>query len=198
MRIIGGSARGRRLVAPRGGTTRPTSDRVRESLFATLSSRRAGGESPWESTRVLDLFAGSGALGLEALSRGAESVVFVENNRSALAALRTNIDAVNLPGASVVTVDAWRYAETSAGSSFDLVLCDPPYAVEGERISTLVASLIRGGRLAVGCDVVIERDIRSPQAPWPQDPDLIDLDRRAYGETALWYGRFEPSATRAT
>lgn len=198
MRIIGGTARGRRLIAPRGATTRPTSDRVRESLFATLGSRRGSGDSPWESTRVLDLFAGSGALGLEALSRGAGSVVFVESNRSALTALRRNIEAVDLPGSSVLAIDAWRYASDAAGPAFDLVFCDPPYSLDGERISTLVASLIRGGRLAVGCDVVVERDIRSPQEPWPPTSDLIDLDRRAYGETALWYGRYEPSATCAT
>ncbi len=107
MRIVSGLARGRRLQAPRGTTTRPTSDRVREAVFSTLQSRIGS----LDGTRVLDLYAGSGAMGLEALSRGAASVVFVESNRAVARTLIDNIDRVGLPGTETVTADAAAFAK---------------------------------------------------------------------------------------
>ncbi len=122
MRIVAGEFRGRRLVAPRGTATRPTSDRVRESLFSILG--------PLDGEAVLDLFAGTGALGVEALSRGAASVVAVECDRSAVRAIRTNADALDLGDRLRVVARGWREglrAEAEAGRRFDLVLVDPPY-----------------------------------------------------------------------
>ncbi len=124
MRVIAGELGGRRLVAPSGTATRPTSDRVREATFNALESAGAV-----DGARVLDLFAGSGALGIEALSRGAEHVTFVERDRAALDALRTNLDTLGLGAdrARVVVGDASAYLD----GRYDLVLLDPPYAFDG-------------------------------------------------------------------
>lgn len=129
MRVVAGQSRGRRLVAPEGSTTRPTSDRVREAVFNALVSLDA-----IEGATVADLFAGTGALGIEALSRGAAHATFVERDRRALAALRANLDATGLADrASVVVGDVQRWVddEAAAGRGVDLVLADPPYAYEG-------------------------------------------------------------------
>ena len=127
MRVIGGRSRGRRLAAKLPRTVRPTSDRVRESIFDILGS--LGGV---EGLHVVDLFCGSGALGLEALSRGAASATFVEHDPEALAAVRHNLEAVGLAGESATLVRAklpgWLAA--APGRSFDLALCDPPYAFD--------------------------------------------------------------------
>lgn len=146
MRVIAGELRGRRLVAPTGTTTRPTSDRVREATFNALVSMDAIDEAD-----VLDGFAGSGALGIEALSRGAAHCTFVERDRSALQALRTNLDALHLgtDRATVVTGDVHV-----ASGSFDLALLDPPYAYDGWEalLSTLdadVAVCESGGPIVV-------------------------------------------------
>jgi 16S rRNA (guanine966-N2)-methyltransferase len=123
VRVVAGELRGRRLVTPPGATTRPTSDKVRQATFNALES--AGDV---EDAAVLDLFAGSGALGIEALSRGAAHATFVERDRGALAALRANLDALGLNGRSTVVVgDALQH---TAGR-WDLVLLDPPYAFDG-------------------------------------------------------------------
>lgn len=121
MRIIAGTFGGRRLVAPKGDVARPTQDRVREAWFSILGAEVQG-------ARVLDLFAGSGALGLEALSRGAVSAVFVEKARASLAALEKNIAELGVEGATtVVKGDALKYAEAMVPGGFDLVFADPPY-----------------------------------------------------------------------
>lgn len=129
MRVVAGELRGRRLVAPSGASTRPTSDRVREATFNALTSMGA-----LDDARVLDLFAGSGALGIEALSRGATSATFVERDRAALAALRTNLDACGLgpDRAEVVVGDAAALVSTGRlAGPWDLALLDPPYAFDG-------------------------------------------------------------------
>ena len=129
MRVVSGEARGRRLVAPAGQDTRPTTDRVRESMFNALESLEAVA-----GATVLDLFAGSGALGIEALSRGAARCTFVEHDRAALAAVRANLEATGLAGrAEVVSGDAHRALTSfsAAGRRFDLALLDPPYARHG-------------------------------------------------------------------
>lgn len=137
MRVVAGELGGRRLVAPPGAGTRPTSDRVREATFNALESAGAV-----DGADVLDLFAGSGALGIEALSRGAEHATFVERDRAALVALRANLDALGLgqDRARVVVGDA----SVHAGGRYDLVLLDPPYAFDGwaELLARLDAEVV--------------------------------------------------------
>ena len=144
MRVVAGTARGRALVAPRGDTTRPTSDRVREAIFNALYSLG----DVVHGARVLDLFAGSGALGIEALSRGATSVTFVERGRPALAAIRQNLRTLGLePQAEVVAAEALDWLRRAPGE-YDLVLCDPPYdydewpALLGLLVNTVPAGFV--------------------------------------------------------
>lgn len=174
MRIVAGRYGGRRLTAPKGEGTRPTSDRVREALFSALG--------PLDGARVLDLFAGTGALGLEALSRGAEHVVFVERDRRALTALRANVAALDVPpGAVEVRPGEARGALRAArerGDDYDLVFLDPPYRLA----PALGAELTEGlaGLLAPGARVVAEMDRRAPlELGLP-----CTLDRR-YGDTQI-------------
>ena len=138
MRVIAGIARGRRLAAPKGTATRPTSDRAREGLFATVTAIRG----PLPGARVLDLFAGSGAIGLEALSRGAVRVVFVESDARAAQVIRANLAAVALPGGELVCDRVQRFLGRGpgAGAAFDLVVADPPYAASGEEIRVRVSA----------------------------------------------------------
>lgn len=174
MRVIAGRLGGRRLTAPRGLATRPTSDRVREALFSALG-HVAG-------ARVLDLYAGTGALGIEALSRGAARAVFVENARPAIAALRENLAALDLLGsARVVTQPAARaVAAIAAEGPFDLVFADPPYAALAE-VPPLVAVLARGA-LAPGARFVLEHASRDAA---PDLGALAPRATRAYGDTAI-------------
>jgi len=127
MRVVGGTARGRRLVAPPGDTTRPTTDRVREAVFNALWSRGL-----LDGARVLDLFAGSGALGVEALSRGADHVTFVDDDARARRAVAGNLAATGLADRADVVADrAERFLARYTGPPFDLAFCDPPYAFTG-------------------------------------------------------------------
>ena len=174
LRVIAGSYRGRRLHAPRGKTTRPTSARVREALFSILG--------PLEGARVLDLYAGSGALGIEALSRGAESAVFVEHERSAQACIRQNLDAVGASERARLLPLRVSSALGALGSSaFELVLCDPPWdALDGAL--ALLAELSARGQLAEGARVVLEHSARDVE---PNVPGLRAYDRRRWGDTAV-------------
>jgi 16S rRNA (guanine966-N2)-methyltransferase len=175
MRIVAGAAKGRRLQAPKGDDVRPTADRVKEALFSSLQPMLPG-------ARVLDLYAGAGGLGLEALSRGAASVTFVERAHAALTALRRNVETVGLPGATVVADDAARALRGEVpGGPFDLVLADPPYRLPKAQLAGLLADLV--GHLAPGALVVVERAARDGAPPWP--PELISGDPRRYGDTAL-------------
>jgi 16S rRNA (guanine966-N2)-methyltransferase len=155
VRIIAGTHRGHTIYAPRGRDTRPTSDRVRENVFNILG--------PVDGATVLDLYAGSGALGLEALSRGAERVVFVESDREAVRAIERNLDKLQLSGTvlrqDVATALA---AETGAGRKYDLVLVDPPYEMYTEIEPQLARYLPR--LLADGGGVVVETDARTEPA----------------------------------
>ena len=127
MRVVGGTARGRRLEAPPGDATRPTSDRVREAVFNALGSRDLVRDA-----RVLDLFAGSGALGVEALSRGAAHATFVDDDPRARRAVARNLDATGLADRADIVADrAERFLARHAGPPFDLAFCDPPYAFAG-------------------------------------------------------------------
>ncbi len=187
MRVIAGAAKGRRLVAPKGERTRPTADRVKESWFSSLQAVLPG-------ARVLDLYAGSGGLGLEALSRGAASVTFIEHDRRALGALRTNLAAVGLPGATVVGRDVHAaLVEGLSDAPFDLVVADPPYATAEAEFVRVLTALVP--QLAPGAIVTIERGRREPPPPWP--PPLGSEDARRYGDTTLHRASLRAAATSA-
>jgi len=168
VRVVAGEFKGRRLHAPRGARTRPTADRVREALFSMLGDV--------SGARVLDLYAGSGALGIEALSRGAESAVFVERDRRALAALRRNLDAVGAE-AEVRQQDVARFLGHPEGT-FDLVLCDPPYD-DAPRVAVALADALPA-MLTEDARIVTESDKRNPLV-LPQ-PLLVE---RTYGDTRI-------------
>lgn len=183
MRIVAGKWRGRPLRAPKGLAVRPTSDRVREAIFDILGERVAGAS-------VLDLFAGSGALGLEALSRGASRAVFVESDPAAFAVLRKNVDTL---GAG--EPDAWQLDYRQAlrrlrarSMRFDLVFLDPPY--RKGLASDAAAALCRAGMVRAGGTVVVEEAFRAPETPFPEGWAL-SADRR-YGDTRVML--FEVSA----
>ncbi|SDG75077.1 16S rRNA (guanine(966)-N(2))-methyltransferase RsmD [Klenkia brasiliensis] len=180
-RIIAGAAGGRRLKVPTSGV-RPTGDRAREGLFNSLGSLL-----DLEGARVLDLYAGSGALGLEALSRGAADVVLVENGPRVLPVLRANIAAVGLPGASVVGGSVPAVLAHPAAAPFDLVLADPPYAVTPEAVLGVLDALVTHGWLAPDAVLVVERPAR--EDPWEWPTPLRGLRDRRYGEALLRYGR---------
>lgn len=191
-RIIAGAARGRRLAVPAQGT-RPTADRVREAVFSAVESTLG----PLGGTHVLDLYAGSGAVGLEALSRGASSVVLVERNNAALAVLRRNVDLVGLPGARILGEPVERVVSSDGdtGGPADLVYVDPPYDLPADEVERVLAGLA-SGRLGDGALVLVERSRRDAGLAWPTgyEPGRT----RTYGETvvhqALWYGRDEVPA----
>jgi 16S rRNA (guanine966-N2)-methyltransferase len=183
-RVIAGQAGGRRLAVPAGTTTRPTSDRAREGLFASLLSELG----TFDGAAVLDLYAGSGAIGLEALSRGAGRVLLVESDARAAAVIKANVAAVALPGATVAVDRAERLLArppADGRNRYDLVIADPPYAVTGEAVSR-VLTLLQGGWLADGALVVIERATRSGPLDWP--PGFLAGKSRRYGEATFWYG----------
>jgi 16S rRNA (guanine966-N2)-methyltransferase len=174
MRVIAGSLGGRRLRAPRGSATRPTADRVREALFAMLG--------PLEGARVLDLYAGSGALGIEALSRGARSALFIERDARALAVLRANLAALELAGEGVEVrggdaLAALRSAREGA-DTYDLIFIDPPYEKAPQLAGALTATV--PPLLAPGGRVVLESDRRAPL-----ELDLPALRQRRYGDTLI-------------
>jgi 16S rRNA (guanine966-N2)-methyltransferase len=177
-RIIAGVAGGRRIETPRGSGTRPTSDRVREALFAALDARGAV-----DGAVVLDLFAGSGALGLEAASRGASEVVLVDDAREAVAVARRNAAALGLDGVRVVQAPVLRWLSGPEPPPADLVLLDPPYALDEDALATVLRAVDRRC-VAPGALVVVERDARSPEPSWPGggEPE----GSRRYGDTVLW------------
>ena len=170
--MIAGSRKGQKLAAPRGLDTRPTSDRVRENVFNLVG--------PVDGARVLDLFAGSGALGIEALSRGATSAVFVERDPDAVRTIERNLDKLRLTGARIVHGDVLRAIaqEANAGAKYDLVLVDPPYGMLTEiqpRLARHLPSL-----LAAGGILVVETDSRTE----PELPLAVRTSRR-YGQTRV-------------
>ncbi|MEU2083292.1 16S rRNA (guanine(966)-N(2))-methyltransferase RsmD [Streptomyces albus] len=186
-RVIAGAAGGRRLAVPPGTGTRPTSDRAREGLFSSWEAQ-LGGAAVWRGLRVLDLYAGSGAVGLEALSRGAAHVLLVETDARALRTIRENVRAVGLPGAQVRPGKA---AQTVAGEPpehpYDVVFLDPPYAVPDEELGEILLTLRAGHWLAQDALVTVERSTRGGDFRWPEG--FEGLRSRRYGEGTLWYGR---------
>lgn len=184
-RVISGSARGRRLAVPDGTTTRPTSDRAREGLFSSLLSLLE-----LEGARVLDLYAGSGALGLEALSRGAGSATLVESDPSAAAVLRANVETLGLPGAFVVAVEVERFLAVDPDPRYDLALLDPPYDTDVGPALELLRPW-----LAEDAVVAVERRTRRSTFAWPEGYERIR--ERTYGEATLWYARASLLASNA-
>ncbi len=180
-RIVGGLWGGRRLVTPVGELTRPTSEKVRAALASSLFA--TGG---LVGARVLDLYAGSGALGLELVSRGAASAVFVERDRAALAALRTNVDTLGGAALTVVPGDV-RVGNGSGHGPFDVVVADPPYDVGTEQVLAVFTGLHTAGALAAHADLIMERGRKSGEPTWP--PPLEEVRTRRYGDTLLCYGR---------
>ena len=183
-RIVAGAARGRRLTVPPGRSTRPTADRAREALFSALEAQLGS----LAGRRVADLYAGSGAVGLEALSRGASAVLLVESDPAAVRSLRANVDAVGLPGADVVAGRVERAVSRPSGAAaYDLVFADPPYELADDDLRAVLATAAGNGWLAADALVVVERATRGGEWRWPAGVDA--LRARRYGEATLWYGR---------
>jgi 16S rRNA (guanine966-N2)-methyltransferase len=178
-RIIAGSAGGRRLETPPGEHTRPTSDRVREALFSVIEARGL-----LRGARVLDLFAGSGALGLEAASRGAAEVVLVDSSRQAVTVARRNAAVVGTARVSVVLSSALRYLDRRPDRPMDLVFLDPPYPLAEPALTQHLAALLSGGWVDADTLVIVERSGRSPEPRWPAG--LRRDQVRRYGDTAVW------------
>lgn len=185
-RIIGGRAGGRRLQTPRGDATRPTSDRVREALFSAVESRCGS----LVGLRVLDLYAGSGALGLEAWSRGADAVTLVEQDRRTARLITANAREIGCDDATVVAAPVASVLRTPPAAAYDLVLLDPPYAAPAEQVVGDLELLVTHAWLAPEALVVVERGARTPDVDWP--PGIEEERQRRYGETVLWYGRADP------
>ncbi|QRG06489.1 16S rRNA (guanine(966)-N(2))-methyltransferase RsmD [Xanthobacter dioxanivorans] len=179
MRIVGGSLKGRTLKGPSSSATRPTSDRLRESLFNVLA--HAYGD-PCDGARVLDLFAGTGALGIEALSRGARFAVFVEDAAEARGLIRDNMEALRLTGvARIFRRDATRLGEMGPGEPHGLAFCDPPY---GKGLAEqAVASALAGGWLTPDALLVVEERTGAFAVP----EGFRELERRAYDESELTF-----------
>lgn len=182
LRVIAGEFRGRRLVSPLGTDVRPTKDVVREAMFSALDSRQV-----LVDANVLDLYAGSGALAIEALSRGAHRAVLVDRDRAALSAIRANVDLLDLQAtARVVAQDVGQFLGGSppAEAPFDLVFADPPYATDDETVTAVLAALTAPGWLAPGALVSVERPVRHPvTAP----PGWSTSWERAFGDTLLTF-----------
>lgn len=180
-RVIAGIYGGRRLQSPPGDNTRPTTDRVREALFSSLQSEFGG----LEGLRFLDLFAGSGAIGLEAASRGATHIDLVEVDRVAAQVITANIAALKATAAKVKCQPVERFAKGKPTAPYDVIFLDPPYAYEHQSLAQLLQILGTPDWLAEGGIVVVERSRRDDFA-WPEP--LSPLRDKKYGDTVLWYG----------
>ncbi len=186
-RVIAGTAGGRRLAVPPGQGTRPTSDRAREGLFSTWESLRG----PLAGARVLDLFGGSGAVGLEALSRGAGHVLLAEADPRAARVIRDNVRSLGLPGAEVRPGRAEKLlAGPPPRAGFDLVFLDPPYAVADDAVREILVTLRAQDWLAPRAVATVERSTRGGEFRWPEG--FEPLRARRYGEGTLWYGLAAP------
>ncbi|MFF6871094.1 16S rRNA (guanine(966)-N(2))-methyltransferase RsmD [Streptomyces sp. NPDC012450] len=183
-RVIAGTAGGRRLAVPPGNGTRPTSDRAREGLFSTWEALLG----TLDGTRVADLYAGSGAVGLEALSRGAVHALLVEADPRAAKTIRDNVRAIGLPGAELRTGKAEQIVTGPAPADpYDLVFLDPPYAVEDAGLREILLTLRAECWLSEDALVTVERSTRGGEFGWPAG--FEPLRARRYGEGTFWYGR---------
>ncbi|GAA3674377.1 16S rRNA (guanine(966)-N(2))-methyltransferase RsmD [Nocardioides ginsengisoli] len=183
-RIIAGRAGGRRLQTPKGDQTRPTSDRVREALFSAIEAWAGS----LHGLRFLDLYAGSGAIGLEAWSRGADAVTLVEADRRTAELIRGNARAIGCDVADVVARSVTSALSAGAPAPFDVVFSDPPYPLDDDTIADDLALLSAQGWLAEGALVIVERSRRSAEPMWPRGLEPLAGKRRLkkYGETHLW------------
>ncbi|WP_406863364.1 16S rRNA (guanine(966)-N(2))-methyltransferase RsmD [Streptomyces sp. HUAS MG47] len=182
-RVIAGAAGGRRLAVPPGNGTRPTSDRAREGLFSTWEAFLG----TLDGVRVADLYAGSGAVGLEALSRGAAHALLVEADQRAVRTVRENVRALGLPGADVRAGKAEQVVGGAPGEAYDIVFLDPPYAVSDDDLREILLTLRSGGWLTEDALVTVERSTRGGEFVWPAG--FEPLRSRRYGEGTFWYGR---------
>ena len=180
-RIVAGRVGGRSLAVPPKGT-RPTSDRVREAIFSRLEHYGA-----IDGARVLDLYAGSGALGLEAASRGAAAVVLVDMSKQAAHVCAANVATLGLEGVRVIADKALKVAGTSPEAAWDLVFLDPPYDVTDDEVAAVLAAL--EPHVSARCVVVVERSSRSPEPRWPASWRRIA--EKAYGDTAVHYAEVD-------
>lgn len=182
-RIIAGRARSRRISVPPGPKTRPTSDRAREGLFSTLESMVGS----LEHIRFLDLYAGSGAVGLEALSRGAAHALLVEADERAARTLRSNVAALAFATASVAMVPVEKLvARVPPDAAYDIVFADPPYVLDDEDLRAVLARAHATGWFTRDAVIAVERSSRSQLWRWP--PGISPSRFRRYGEATLWYG----------
>ena len=188
-RIIGGTAGGRRLETPRGPSTRPTSDRVREALFSAIEARTGS----LDGLRFLDLYAGSGAVGLEARSRGAGVVTMVEQDRRTAALITRNASALGFSRARVVAAAVSTVLLSPPAAPYDLVFSDPPYPTPDEDVDGDLLALVAQGWLVPGALVVVERAAKRSQVTWPDG--IVEDRTKRYGETMLWYGHATPAAS---
>ncbi len=186
-RIIGGSARSRRLKTPGGEATRPTSDRVREALFSALEAQLG----TLTGLRFLDLYAGSGAIGLEAMSRGAGVLTAVESNRRTAKLVQDNAATLGFGEVEVKAHPVARVLAQSPAAPYDVVFADPPYPMDNEEVELALDLLVAHGWLATGSVIVVERSARSVEPAWPAG--LVRDRERRYGETVLWYVRAVPA-----
>lgn len=183
MRVVGGRFKGRALAGPRSDAIRPTSDRLRESLFNVLAHAY---DDPVVDARVMDLFAGTGALGIEALSRGAAFALFVDEGAQARGLIRENVDALGLGGVTrLFRRDATRLGAADRFEPFDLVFCDPPYG--RDLAGKALASAAAGGWLAPGALCVVEE---SADAALPCPAGFSEVERRTYGDTQVLFARW--------
>ncbi|WP_183100658.1 16S rRNA (guanine(966)-N(2))-methyltransferase RsmD [Nocardioides pelophilus] len=184
-RIIAGSAGGRRLETPKGERTRPTSDRVREALFSAIESWAGS----LRGLRFLDLYAGSGAIGLEAWSRGADAVTLVESDRPTADLIRRNARMLGCDVAEIRAATVASALTTAPAAPYDVVFSDPPYPLSDDDVAHDLELLVAHGWLAPDALVVVERGSRSPEPTWPAGITPLPGKRRLkkYGETALWY-----------
>jgi len=182
-RIIAGEAGGRRLAVPPGDRVRPTSDRVKESVFSALGPARLVG------ARVLDLYAGTGALGLEALSRGAATALLVERDPAAVRAIRANIETLGFADRAVLRVGAVSTVVSGPApdSPFDLALLDPPYDTPNDDLGAVLGLLAGGGWLTPDATVMVERAAGTPAPPWP--PGWGSTWERCYGDTLVLFAQ---------
>lgn len=194
-RIIGGMWGGRRIgVPPRG--TRPTTDRVREAMFSTLTSLLLRDGTDWGASRVVDLFAGSGALGIEAASRGARDVVLVESARRAADVVRSNVAALSTRqvGEATMEVAAMEVATWAAswrGAPRTMIFADPPYAVDDAALRAVWALMAAHDLIAEDALIAVERPAGSVD---PLGDQWEHIDQRRYGDTHVWYGRRSASS----
>lgn len=186
-RIIGGTAGGRRLETPRGSATRPTSDRVREALFSAIEARTGS----LDGLRFLDLYAGSGAVGLEAWSRGAGVVTMVEQDRRTAALISRNASTLGFSKARVIAASVHTVLQTPPAASYDVVFSDPPYPMPDADVAADLEALVAHGWLVPGALVIVERAAKRSQVTWPDG--IVEDRTKRYGETALWYGHATPA-----